>query len=123
MLVAFLLMTAAPDWVPARWQSSDPKSLELIAQTPINCLLLERGNWAAAFNKRAADRGIATLGVVRTGPDALEQARQAVSLDSPGGGSKAISIQRSEPRWATPRASLSSCPHAPASGLATSPRR
>jgi hypothetical protein len=84
MLVAFLLMTGAPDWVPARWQSSDPKSLELIAQTPINCLLLERGNWAAAFNKRAADRGIATLGVVRTGPDALEQARQAVSMGFTG---------------------------------------
>src|ERR1035438_4256684 len=84
MLVAFLLMAAAPDWVPARWQSSDPKSLELIAQTPINCLLVERGNWAAAFNKRAADRGIATLGVVRPGSDAVEQARQAVSIGMTG---------------------------------------
>src|SRR5580704_12754303 len=84
MLVAFLLMAAAPDWVPARWQSSDPKSLELIAQTPINCLLLERVNWEAAFNKRAADRGIATLGVVRPGSDAVEQARQAVSMGMTG---------------------------------------
>src|ERR1035441_4771889 len=84
MLVAFLLMAAAPDWVPARWQSSDPKSLELIAQTPINCLLVERGNWAAAFNKRAADRGIATLGVLRPGSDAVEQARQAVSIGMTG---------------------------------------
>ena len=84
MLVAFLLMAAAPDWVPARWQSSDPKSLELIAQTPINCLLVERSNWAAAFNNRAADRGIATLGIVRPASDAVEQARQAVSLGMTG---------------------------------------
>jgi hypothetical protein len=84
MLVAFLLLATAPDWVPARWQSSDPKSLELIAQTPINCLLVERANWAAAFNKRAADRGIATLGVVRPGADAVEQARQAAALGMAG---------------------------------------
>ncbi|HEV8039886.1 MAG TPA: hypothetical protein VGP62_13550 [Bryobacteraceae bacterium] len=84
MLVAFLLMAAAPDWVPARWQSSDPKSLELVAQTPINCLLLEPSNWAAAFNKRAADRGIATFGVLRPAADAVEQARQAVSLGMTG---------------------------------------
>jgi hypothetical protein len=84
MLVAFLLMASAPDWVPARWHSSDPKSLELIAQTPINCLLIERPDWAAAFNQRAADRGISTLGVVRTGADAVEQARQAVSMGMAG---------------------------------------
>src|SRR5579864_4381267 len=84
MLVAFLLMAAAPDWVPARWHSSDPKSLELIAQTPINCLLMEHANWVAAFNKRAADRGIATLGVVRPGADAVEQARQATALGMTG---------------------------------------
>ena len=84
MLLAFLLMAAAPDWVPARWQSGDPKSLELIAQTPINCLLVERSNWAAAFSKRAADRGIATLGIVRPALDAVEQARQAVSLGMTG---------------------------------------
>jgi hypothetical protein len=84
MLLALLLMAAAPDWVPARWQSGDPKSLELIAQTPINCLLVERSNWAAAFNRSAADRGIATLGIVHPGSDAVERARQAVSLGMTG---------------------------------------
>ena len=84
MLVAFLLMAAAPDWVPARWHSGDPKSLGLIAQTPINCLLVERGNWAPAFNKLAAERGIATLGVVHPGADAVEQARQAISMGMTG---------------------------------------
>jgi hypothetical protein len=84
MLLALLLVAGAPDWVPARWQSGDPKSLELIAQTPINCLLVERSNWAAAFNQRAADRGIATLGIVHPSSDAVEQARQAVSLGMTG---------------------------------------
>lgn len=84
MLVAFLLMAVAPDWVPARWYSSDPKSLELVAQTPINCLLLERANWAEPLTKAAADRGIAILGVVQPGPDAVEQARQAAALHMTG---------------------------------------
>lgn len=84
MLVAFLLLTAAPDWIPARWHSSDPKSLELVAQTPINCLLVERPDWAVAFAKRAASLGIAAFGVVRPGPDAVEQARQATSLGMTG---------------------------------------
>ena len=84
MLVAFLLMATVPDWVPARWHSSDPKSLELIAQTPINCLLLEQSDWAAAFAKRATERGIATLGVLHPGTGAVDQARQAASLGLTG---------------------------------------
>lgn len=84
MLLALLLLASPPDWVPARWHSNDPKSLELIAQTPINCLLVERSDWAATFNKRAADRGIATLGLVHPGTDAVEQARQAAGLGMTG---------------------------------------
>jgi hypothetical protein len=84
MLLALLLTAAAPDWVPARWQSSDPKSLELIAQTPINCLLVERSNTGAAFIKSAADHGIALLGIVRPGSDAVEQARQVASMGMTG---------------------------------------
>src|SRR5262249_28018166 len=83
-LLAFLLLAAVPDWVPARWHSSDPKSLELIAQTPINCLLLEQTDWAPAFSKRAAERGIATLGVLHPGADTVEQARHAASLGLTG---------------------------------------
>ncbi len=83
MLLALLLL-ASPDWIPARWRSNDPKSLELVAQTPINCLLLERNQWAVAFNKNAAGRGIATLGVIRPGADAVEQARQATAMGMTG---------------------------------------
>ena len=84
MLFALLLITAASDWVPARWYSSDPKSAELIAQTPINCVLLERAQWSDAFTKAAADRGITTLGVVHPGGDAADLARRAISLKMQG---------------------------------------
>jgi hypothetical protein len=80
MLLALMLATAAPDWVPARWYSNDPKSLELVAETPINCLLLERVSWSEAFATAAAKRGIGTLGVIHPGGDAVDQARQAVVL-------------------------------------------
>ena len=84
MLLALLLITAVSDWVPARWYSSDPKNLELIAQTPINCILLERAQWSEAFSKAAADRGFTTLGVVHPGADAVDLARKAIALKMTG---------------------------------------
>jgi hypothetical protein len=35
---AALLIALYQDWVPARGLSADPKSLDLLASTPINCL-------------------------------------------------------------------------------------
>src|SRR4051812_43392830 len=61
-LVAFLWITAA-QWVPARWNSTDPASLDLLAGTPINCLVLRRAE--PAFIKAAAARGIATLAILQ----------------------------------------------------------
>lgn len=84
MLVAFLLVAALSDWVPARWTSNDPKSLDLLTETPINCVLLERPLWSVDFAKQAARRGVATLGVVRTGGDAIDAARVAKSLQFSG---------------------------------------
>jgi hypothetical protein len=84
VILALLALSAVPDWVPARWSSHDPKSLELIAPTPINCLLLERADWSEVFVKAAAARGIATLGVVRPATDALDQARKAAQLGMSG---------------------------------------
>jgi hypothetical protein len=65
MVLAFLLAAGVAGWVPARWHSAEPKSLELVAATPVNCLLLEREAWQPEFLAAAAARGIATLGVVR----------------------------------------------------------
>ncbi len=71
--VLFLLaFAAAPQsvptninsWVPARWNSHDLKSLDLVQKTPVNCLLLEERDWDPAFIEEADRRGIATLGVI-----------------------------------------------------------
>jgi len=77
MLLA-LLVAAASAWVPARWSSTDPQSLELLAGTPVNCLLLERVS--RDFAAAAAARDIAVLRLVRPGEDpagAVREAREA----------------------------------------------
>lgn len=79
MVLAALLMVAAADWVPARWPSGDPKSLELLKSTPINCLLLEKSSWSPAFVQAAKSAHVVTLGVVRPEGDPLETARSAAS--------------------------------------------
>ncbi|MGZ9274583.1 MAG: hypothetical protein ACXW34_07560, partial [Nitrospira sp.] len=71
MLFAFLLLaTSVADWVPMRWSSADPKSLDLLNGTAINCILVEPPNWSDALIKEARSRSIAVLGVVRPGVDA-----------------------------------------------------
>jgi hypothetical protein len=73
-----------PDWVPARWPSADPKSLELLDNTPINCLWLERPQWSAEFGAEAAKRGIATLGVIRREGDPIAAAQALVKTGFTG---------------------------------------
>src|SRR3979409_2262926 len=77
MLLALLLIASAADWVPMRWISADPKSLELVKGTPINCLLLERAQWSPQFAKAASEMGGATLGVVRPEADSPDAAIEA----------------------------------------------
>ncbi|MCC6585270.1 MAG: hypothetical protein IT168_01010 [Bryobacterales bacterium] len=67
MLVALMLLAAAADWAPVRWPGSDPKSIDLVKGTAVNCLLLEQKDWSADFSAKAAEAGIATLGVLRPG--------------------------------------------------------
>lgn len=77
MLLAFFLAAALAGWVPARWFSTEPASLELLAGTPINCLLLEEPQWDGAFLKEAAAKGVACAGVLRPGEGVAERARLA----------------------------------------------
>ena len=84
MLLALVLAASLTDWVPARWISNDPKSLPLLKDTPINCLLLERPQWSQSFAQQAARQGIVTLGVIHPGAEALESARQANILHFAG---------------------------------------
>lgn len=84
MFFALLLTLAAPtDWVPARWHWLETKTLDLLSATPINCLLVDwnesQKSQAALFAAAAADRGIATLAVIRPGGDPAESAHDAIA--------------------------------------------
>ena len=84
MLLFLLLLAAAPDWVPARWHSTDPKSIELLAGTPVNCLLLDEAQWDAGFLREAKQHGVATLGILHPGGDLAAAAGRAASLHMSG---------------------------------------
>jgi hypothetical protein len=84
MLAAAALISLYADWVPARWASSDPQSLELLSGTPINCLWLERPQWSNAFLQEAAKRGIATIAVIRREGDPVEAAQAAAKMKFDG---------------------------------------
>lgn len=84
MLVALILISALADWVPARWNSSDPKTLELVAGTPVNCLLLEQPHWSKDFAEQASARNVATLGVIRPDNDPVEAAQRALAAKLTG---------------------------------------
>jgi hypothetical protein len=102
---AGLLCAAVPppsDWVPARWPWSDAKSLELLADSPINCLLLKA--YSADFVAAAAQRGLVVLAVISTAGDAVAAAHKALAVgvtgivlegDFPNG--TAAAIQRAAP--------------------------
>ena len=75
-LPAIASMAPPSAWVPARWNGNDPKPLDLLTGTPINCLLVD--SYAPAFIKEASARGLATLVVLRPGTDPADAARRAV---------------------------------------------
>jgi hypothetical protein len=84
-LFALLLLAIAPqDLVPMRWGSSDPKSLDLLKGTPVNCILLERSNWSPGIVKAASAANMQALGVVRPASDAVDAAQQAAALSMAG---------------------------------------
>src|ERR1043166_3897903 len=83
MLFALLLALAAPaDWVPARWNWTDPATLDLLQGSPVNCLLLKwdpaQAQALSTFANRAAARHIATLAILEPKSDPVETAREAV---------------------------------------------
>jgi hypothetical protein len=89
MLFALLLAMAAPaDWVPARWTWTDPATLDLLQGTPVNCLLLKWNSGQAQaiskFSERAAERGIATLGIIEPKDNLPDSARQAIRAKMTG---------------------------------------
>jgi hypothetical protein len=77
-VLAIAVAVEAAAWVPARWNTSDPKSLELLRDTPINCLLMERPD--PGFVKQAAQQGIR---VAVIGTDVELYPRASLKLDAP----------------------------------------
>ena len=69
---ARLLCGAAPPpppatWVPVRWPWADPRSLDLLAGTPVNCLLLK--TYTPEFIAAAQARGVVALALLAPGGD------------------------------------------------------
>jgi hypothetical protein len=76
---ATLLCASVPppsDWVPVRWPWSDPKSLELLAGSPINCLLLK--TYSPDLIAAAAKRGLVLLADISATEDAAAAVHKAL---------------------------------------------
>ena len=84
MLFALLLLAGLTDWVPMRWISADPKSLDLLKGTPINCVILDQQDVSPQFIKAAADAGVSTLGVIHPGEKATGEVRRAIDAKLAG---------------------------------------
>jgi len=83
LLCAFPAYASKPaDWVPVRWPWSDAKSLELLAGTPVNCLLLT--GHPADLVSAAGERGIVTLAVIAPGGDPVASAKAALDAKVTG---------------------------------------
>ena len=75
-----LVCAAAPKpaaWVPVRWPWTDVASLDLLAGSPVNCLLLE--NYTPEFTAAAEARGLVTLAVLTPSGDVASAARKALA--------------------------------------------
>ncbi|MBK7926761.1 MAG: hypothetical protein IPJ98_04495 [Bryobacterales bacterium] len=77
LAVAISSLAGPADWVPARWYSNDPATLELVRGTAVNCLVLDRGLWSPAFGEKAAALGVTLLGSVKPGEELEELAAKA----------------------------------------------
>ncbi len=80
MIPAFFLLAAMADWVPARWASTDPQSLQLLAGTGVNCVLVDARQITGPFLQRARQDGVAAVAVIGPGPDAVKLARASLDM-------------------------------------------
>jgi hypothetical protein len=80
-LLALLAASPISQCVPARWPSSDPASLSLLDDSPINCLLLEPGAWSEEFLRAARSRQLILLAVPGQGGEAAAKRAAALGFD------------------------------------------
>ncbi len=84
-MLASLGTAAVPrpaDWVPVRWPWAATKSLDLLAESPLNCLLLKA--YPADFVAAATKQGLAALAVIAPGEDPVAATRQALAVHVAG---------------------------------------
>jgi len=92
MIFVLLLLLTAPlaaapaDWVPVRWPWTAPESLELLKDSPVNCLLID---WAGSEPARpllaeARKRGVVTLAVVYPKSEPVQASRDAIEAGFQG---------------------------------------
>ena len=101
--LAFLpFVHAAPrpaDWVPIRWPYADVRSLELLAGTPVNCLLLKSPT--AELVAAAHERGLVALSLGKADPAAKVDGIVAEG-DVPADSSRETLVIRMGPRSSMP---------------------
>ncbi len=73
LLLSLNAFAGPSEWVPMRWPWSDAQSLDLLAKSPINTLLLPPSSPLAAM---AATRGLNAMLVVRSGSDPMAAAEE-----------------------------------------------
>jgi hypothetical protein len=84
MIALFLLAVAAADLVPMRWPAAEPKSLEALDGTPVNCILLESDAWAPGLIAEAKRKTISVLAVVHPSASAVDEMRRAAVMPFDG---------------------------------------
>jgi hypothetical protein len=80
MPFALMLLAGWAALVPARWNSGDPRSLEAVKGTSVNCILVESRHWNPALLRAAKRLHVAVFGVIRADEDIAEQSRKALAL-------------------------------------------
>lgn len=67
LILAAVLPSKAAECVPARWGSTDPASLALVAESPINCLLVDDQKFTKEFADAARAKNIRVFRAAETG--------------------------------------------------------
>jgi len=78
LILAALLPSKVGECVPARWVSTDPASLALLAESPINCLLVEESKFTKEFAAAALEKNIRVFSAAETGEGLVVREGSAV---------------------------------------------
>ena len=84
MPLGLILLTGWAALFPARWNSGDPKSLELLNGHAVNCLLVDSRHWSPALLRAAHRRHITVLGLIGPDEDVAASSRRALALNLDG---------------------------------------